>query len=615
MKIAHVVRQFTPGIGGLENFVEHLALQQVAAGHQVQVITLNRLFAGQVGQELPRYEMYRGVQITRIPFWGSNRYPIALSVRHHLKGVDVIHVHAIDFFFDFLALTNFVFQVPLVVTTHGGYFHSEFGRLLKKAYFLTGTRLALSRYSAVVTCGPNDTRTFRRLRREGLIEIGNAVDIDKFAHRANRHAKRVIYFGRLSSNKKISALLRWFWYLKGLDAEWKLTIAGAPYDVDPADIESEVGNMGLAGATELHVAPHDDELGDLIAQSSVFACASGYEGFGLAAVEAASAGLFPVLNDIEPFRNTISRLGYGMIVDFSDHDSIRKSVERLPQILSEHQRDTTSQKIDLAARPFSWQAAARKYEEVYRGVLGREVRRIGLVSIDVFREGEAIRAINRAVVMKSPKIFAFANAHTINTASTNPELIDALDGATVFNDGVGVDIASKLMFGCRFPENLNGTDLLPKVLSSFSAGTSVFLIGSSDAVVRTAASVFGEKYPHLTVAGCHSGFFEADSEAQVLDKISRSDADVVLAGMGQPKQEVWAKRSAHRLGIPIVCVGAFFDFTAGAVVRAPDVWRRLRIEWAFRLVQEPRRLARRYLVGNVVFLGRVFSQFLRGNRV
>ena len=109
MLIVHVVRQFAPSVGGLEDVVRELSKRQLEAGFAVRVITLDRGFrprevSGAVS--LKAYETIDGVEVIRIPYWGSQRYPIAPRVLRYIRTADLVHVHGIDFFFDFLALTK-----------------------------------------------------------------------------------------------------------------------------------------------------------------------------------------------------------------------------------------------------------------------------------------------------------------------------------------------------------------------------------------------------------------------------------------------------------------------------------------------------------------------------
>ena len=115
MDIVHVVRQFHPAVGGFESVVFELALQQIGAGHRVSVVTLNRLLNSPDNARLPAQETVAGIRIVRIPFFGSSRYPLAFSVLKHVGEADIVHVHAIDFFVDFLAWTKPIHRRTLVV--------------------------------------------------------------------------------------------------------------------------------------------------------------------------------------------------------------------------------------------------------------------------------------------------------------------------------------------------------------------------------------------------------------------------------------------------------------------------------------------------------------------
>ena len=105
MKILHIVKQFNPMIGGLENYVSNLAEQQIKNGHVVTVLTLNRSFV--TNEKLSKFErLDNGVEIHRIPFFFSKKYAIALKAYTYLKDHDIIHVHAVDFFADYISLTK-----------------------------------------------------------------------------------------------------------------------------------------------------------------------------------------------------------------------------------------------------------------------------------------------------------------------------------------------------------------------------------------------------------------------------------------------------------------------------------------------------------------------------
>src|SRR5438132_10463492 len=170
MLIVHVVRQFVPSVGGLEDVVRELSKRQVECGFAVRVITLDRIFRASPassGTRLLAYETIDGVEIIRIPYWGSQRYPIATRVLRYIHAADVVHVHGIDFFFDFLALTKPLHRRRLVVSTHGGFFHTPHAPRLKSIWFRVVTSMSMRAYAGVAAVSNADFGRFKSIRRAG----------------------------------------------------------------------------------------------------------------------------------------------------------------------------------------------------------------------------------------------------------------------------------------------------------------------------------------------------------------------------------------------------------------------------------------------------------------
>jgi N-acetylglucosaminyldiphosphoundecaprenol N-acetyl-beta-D-mannosaminyltransferase len=194
------------------------------------------------------------------------------------------------------------------------------------------------------------------------------------------------------------------------------------------------------------------------------------------------------------------------------------------------------------------------------------------------------------------------NAHCFNIAQKDTEYKDALEGCTfLLNDGVGISIAGKLV-GVDFKENLNGTDLIPELIDFFASnGMTIFCFGAREDVIEKAVRNIEADYPDLSVVGYTDGYVE--DPASIVDQINLSQADVVILGLGVPRQELWVARHGNQLKSVKVSVsgGAIFDFLSGNVMRAPRVIRRIRLEWLFRLIQEPRRLFSRYVFGIFLF--------------
>lgn len=235
--------------------------------------------------------------------------------------------------------------------------------------------------------------------------------------------------------------------------------------------------------------------------------------------------------------------------------------------------------------------------------------RIGVLGVPVSsgQRAHAVAAIEAAAAERPPVTLAFANAHTLNLAAADPSYRGLLeDFDFVLNDGAGVALAAR-MHGRRFVDNLNGSDFTPLLLERCAAhGWSVYMLGGRPGVAARAAQRLAREIPGLVVAGARDGYFPADDEAAVAAEVRAARADVLLVALGNPRQEFWLDRHLAATGARLgVGVGAFLDFAAGRVPRAPAWMSALGIEWVYRLAQEPGRLWRRYVLGNPRFVARV----------
>lgn len=219
----------------------------------------------------------------------------------------------------------------------------------------------------------------------------------------------------------------------------------------------------------------------------------------------------------------------------------------------------------------------------------------------------ALETIERLYAAERPALVAHVNVHTLNLAATDPAYRDVLRAADLaLNDGKGVMLAAR-MKRKSFPADLNGNFFTPLLLGrSASKEWSVFFLGAAPGVAERAAERLRHEIPELVVAGIRDGYFSAEEGPEVARSIRASGAELVLVALGNPLQERWLDHYLPETGARLgVGVGAFFDFKAGRVPRAPALMNRLGLEWLYRLIKEPRRMWRRYLVGNPLFLARV----------
>ena len=246
---------------------------------------------------------------------------------------------------------------------------------------------------------------------------------------------------------------------------------------------------------------------------------------------------------------------------------------------------------------------------------GYAKRDIGGIGIAVMEREAALAEVTDAVLTGGHMKLAFCNANLVNVAAGNAALQRSLSTFLVLADGIGVDLGSWMLYGKAFPANLNGTDFFPALFARAGRPMRVALLGGRPGVADRAVANLTRRYPAHRFSVVSHGYFTADEEAALLGKLKIQRPDLLLVAMGNPLQERFI---ADRLG-PQHCaaaagVGALFDFFADEVPRAPELVRRARLEWIYRLWLEPRRLWRRYLLGNPAFLLRLTRQYAVGGR-
>lgn len=195
----------------------------------------------------------------------------------------------------------------------------------------------------------------------------------------------------------------------------------------------------------------------------------------------------------------------------------------------------------------------------------------------------------------------FVNAHCFNIAQEKPDYRRQLNEAEiVLNDGIGIELGAKF-FNMDLKENLNGTDFTPEVLEiANSLHKSLYLLGGKPGVAEKAGKQILKNFPNIRLVGAADGYFQ-DSK-HIVSEINQAKPDLLLVGLGVPLQENWISEYIEYLDASVImAVGAFLDFTSGTIKRAPLLIRKCRLEWAFRLLLEPKRMFKRYVFGNILF--------------
>jgi exopolysaccharide biosynthesis WecB/TagA/CpsF family protein len=233
---------------------------------------------------------------------------------------------------------------------------------------------------------------------------------------------------------------------------------------------------------------------------------------------------------------------------------------------------------------------------------------LGLSVVDA----SSLEAVNGLLTGGRRKAF-FMNAHCCNVLRRENLYKTAVDCADyLLPDGIGISLAAK-MSGTKLTTNLNGTDLIPEILKEAAKRSkSVYLFGGKPGVAEAAASELVSKIPNLCIAGTRDGYDASKNTHEVIEDINSSGADILLVALGVPLQENWLHSNFRTLNTQLnLGVGAALDFFAGEVKRAPKWVRKARSEWIWRLAMEPRRMAKRYLLGNISFVANTAKMAVR----
>ncbi len=208
----------------------------------------------------------------------------------------------------------------------------------------------------------------------------------------------------------------------------------------------------------------------------------------------------------------------------------------------------------------------------------------------------AIGFVIERLETRSKTLIAFANTNLLKCARAG-NLEEALsDRFVIFNDGVGLNLLARICCGRAPSHNLNGTDFTTALLEALPDSTRIFLVGTKPEILeRTKANLV--RRHGITICGKAHGYLSTKEMKELPTAVNAARADLVMVGLGNPKQELWMMEHENEVNAPILMgVGAFLDFAAGAVPRAPAWIQQLRLEWMFRLYHEPARLWRRYTV-------------------
>lgn len=248
-------------------------------------------------------------------------------------------------------------------------------------------------------------------------------------------------------------------------------------------------------------------------------------------------------------------------------------------------------------------------------ILGKN-KRITMLDtiIDVLNMDETVKLVNQYIQTKTPLHLMGVNADKINELNSNPLMKDIVNKCGVINaDGASVVLAS-MFLKKKLPERVAGIDLMIKLVELCEKENySVYLLGAKQSVVEQTSKVLKSKYKKINICGIHNGYFKEDEWKDISKEIKKLKPDIVFVGITSPTKEYLIEYLQNDGNKSVFMgVGGSFDVISGNIPRAPKWMQEHSLEWLFRVIQEPRRLFKRYFVGNFKFMKLVIKEKLKG---
>ena len=238
------------------------------------------------------------------------------------------------------------------------------------------------------------------------------------------------------------------------------------------------------------------------------------------------------------------------------------------------------------------------------------------VNISAVDYEAAVGRITQAADERKPLGVSALAVHGVMTGVTDDEHRHRLNQLElIVPDGQPVRWGLNLLHGVKLKDRVYGPNLMLKTCQAAAEqGIPIFLFGGKQELLDDLSEKLLEKFPSLKIAGVLASKFRTvsvEEKQEIIDTINKSGAAITFVGLGCPRQEVWAYEFKDHLRMPVLAVGAAFNFHAGQLAQAPPIMQRLGLEWFFRFVKEPKRLWRRYMLLNPYYLWLLFLQFTR----
>lgn len=632
MKIAMIGQKGIPSrAGGVEIHVEELAAGLVASGVQVDVYCRKYYCKDKIKE-------HRGIHLLYIPTITTKHldaivYTFLASIIALGRGYDVFHYHACGP--SSLCWIPKLLGKKVVCTTHGLDWKRTKWGVIGQDYLKFGEKI-IGKYAdeIIVLNKPMKDYFYDTYRREtNVIPNGVTAPIlldaeeikSKWGLTENSY---ILFLGRLVPEKGIHYLIEAY---LNLDTDIKLVIAGGSSHSDDyveriAAMSADNDNIIMTGFVAGKI------LEELYSNALVYVLPSDVEGLPISLLEAMSYKRCCLVSDIKENTSTSADNAY-----FFKHGDVTDLRKKLQEIISSP-LDMIKQKGEKAKGyvldTYQWKGVVDKTLAVYQRLQRNKTKerilqksdehreslkdRLGIclpmdvcpilgVNILVTNMEQTVSFVEDNIHKLSGEYVCVSNGHTTVTAYEDETYKKIQNGAVLdFPDGEPLSMVSRKR-GFKMAERVTGPDFMEEMFIKGNEGNGLrhFFYGGTQETLDKLRVVLQEKYPALQIAGMYSPPFRSlsgEEDEQIIQIINKSGADIIWVGLGAPKQERWMYEHQGKVHGLMFGVGAGFDYQAGNLKRAPLWMQRMSLEWLMRLLQDPRRLWRRYLVTNIKFL-------------
>jgi alpha-1,3-mannosyltransferase len=367
LKILHVGNHSFPCVGGIESVIWQSAKEQAKQGNRVEILVFNTCTKGNI---LPSREEIDGVTIHRVAQKGFSFYrmPPEHELMKFAQDQDIIHIHGVGAWMDALAKRKKKLSAKLVLTTHGGFFHTQKRGWLKWIYSTFILPASWNAMDGILYVSENDQTHFEELPQNKTIILPNGIEEELIPPRIPvKKPHTFLYLGRLSRNKRVDRLIDAFVKYSTHNPKAKLLITGQDWEGIQTELEERALRNGGEGKILFLGSVTEEQRKSLLKESSVFVSASEYEGFGISAIEAMANGCISCLNTIPSFSSFITR-GRGFLVDYSDTDAVQNAWKEIETMDAQHV-SIQRKNARTFAQTFGWKAIVKEQLEWYRSIL------------------------------------------------------------------------------------------------------------------------------------------------------------------------------------------------------------------------------------------------------